>query len=315
MLTDYTTELTELFSTMSSIEFIEIDFLSHEEESNGEFKSFVNNKKNIDILKTLLDLPSLSYDDFISEHRCIIISMGTSSTQLWTMRECLPGVLIGSTILKTNPEMIDQIFRYLNTRFPELPIIMTNSISYFVKNTIDLQKSSIDEILSSINTDQTQNKFFTHLFTIIDSHFHKKIIIVSKNKIDKVRYKFEYGWILSHVEKQLEIKNLVFRNIYAVDLGGGGPDIIFFPNKFNQEKVGSHRFILDKQPEYVNLLLSKKFCNKYVYQMVTYISEMIKAHALKNEIRDPRAMIFMTGIAREQHFSDKILHILKSTNP
>ena len=125
-------------------------FLELEEEAAMEQQSLFSNPKNLDIVRQLLE----SFGEDVGEELAVIVSVGTSSTQVYSKNHLLGAFYVGSTAIVDEPklavEMIHQIASACIEKGFLVPIIFVNSIGYLVKKNIllnDLTGDDLDEYL------------------------------------------------------------------------------------------------------------------------------------------------------------------------
>lgn len=276
----------------------------------------------------------------------LIVSVGTSSTQTFTAQGVVAAQYIGALAFEADPCNASAAFSLLLAEASTLhtgcgsdrrnffPVILTNSISFWVQSTVLLNGFSGDvyslldqsalikakeaggdegKVLKLEQELLRRRNALAALISVASSEqtnpLHIPCILRAKASGDN----FKYGW--GEVMAELEVSSP--SSVYIVDFGGGGPDIRFYPGDGTSVAVASDRSLRTGQEAFVDeMKRGGDVRHSKVFRGIeSFIKRRVLSHYLSLDLTeegggsldgDREVNIFckviQTGKARQQHF-------------
>ena len=308
---------------------LEHQFLSQQDEAEMERLAFFRRVENISIVQTLLS--SFEYEGSVEEKEselAIVASIGTSSTQVYSKSGVIGAFLVGSTALRENPilagELLRQIVQASESKGVRAPIVLANSVGYFVKSSINLNAAT-DEVLNAVLEDETLTKaesdgdFAAPAAVAKQSVAAQECLGVLKELAEESRRlgltkpcivqcrekpKLKGDW-LEVVSTRLG--DQYPQGVYVVDFGGGGPDLHFFKRDEGLVAVDKDRSFRWGQREFVSEMMARRYAASAAFQKtVSFLRDRICAHAELHGVSPIVCKVFQTGMMRQQHYFGNI---------
>lgn len=256
-------------------------------------------------------------------HVAILASVGSSSTQIFTLKEVIGGLLIGTDQILENPRVaelfLSEIIDVVRKKEIMAPLILMGSIGQSVEMTTDLKELKWDtnykEVARKGNRDY--EKWLHTLpalgFACRDSGWEDRCIMQERQiEEDKLKSKWlpvmaESLWndYCSRSDYDPEVTG-----IYVTDYGGSGPNLFYYDSlKHKMSSVARDVGLLrGKQPVFVTeMMRGKEEESEGFRKSVDFFEKNISEHAEKNGIRKIVLYIRQTGMIRQQFF----LHTLE----
>jgi hypothetical protein len=261
---------------------VDHEYLDISEEARLEHLSYISNDKNDEIIKNMLKNLNIINDN--NNEDIIIVSVGTSSTQLCNKTKVLGYLYIGSdaifhenilalSLLNKIKSIIDNNNISITT-----PIIFINSISKIITKTINLSKSlSNDELITYLD-----NKEYLDLLIKL-SELSKSItnpIIISIDNIDN-------SWSNVKLNELYGIYKNVTTYLYFIDFGGGGINLKIHNYDTNiTTSIAKYRVLLTYgQEKFINEILNKTIKETSMFEsIIEFIQNNIITYSLQNNI-------------------------------
>lgn len=312
-LSDYRAELISRVQSKANV-ILKHEFLSTRNETLWEAQVFFREPQNVDTIKLLLNRFNWNpvtdpVSEVIIDGLAIVASIGTSSTQVYSQNKLIGTFQTGTTAMKADPKLAGKALKQIITvgrrKGIFAPIVLINSISHFVTDSVNL--NNLESVLNVITEDPSEDRavltnILIELCNVVyfDLKVNAPCILRSKSG-ETTRLKD--GW--------LDIKCAEFvkqypRGVYLADFGGGGPDLKYFDGS-KCLNVKTSRFLKDKQESFVKDMISKKYDNVLFQELVTFFADNIVDHATKNGILPQDdgnyvCHVYQTGMCRQQHY-------------
>ena len=248
---------------------MEHNFLNIQEESSLEHKALFGNVRNIHTLGLILKSFSVEYDEGI-----VIASISTSSTQMFNCDESMGSFYVGTESLMEDPSLAEALLQkmidVMATHSLPGPLVLLNSISYFINSTIDLTIESSESIEMFINREPLERAIeddnqqaikieliLTSMLELVQSlDSHMPVIILTKNSRNNSLTipRFNYSWVNIKCNELVEQHPHGF---YMVDFGGSGVSVYFCCNSVN--KTSDYDMPAHVEQAAVNPMLSSMY--------------------------------------------------------
>lgn len=312
-LNDYSKKLQEKVSEESGSKvLVKHEFLDVHDETLWEAQALFHlDTENINNIKYILGQFHWSQKP---DGLVIVASIGTSSTQVYSQDKLIGYLETGTTAMKAHPslakETLSQIISVGQRKCKGIlvPIVLINSISFFVKESVNLLDRGAT--LGAVSTeDKDQQNFSNVLNEMCDAVEAMKLCapcILWSKKGESPR-KIDSSWISF---KCCQLCRQYPHGVYIADFGGGGPDLQYFDGnpKGVCTGVNTKRCLVDKQNDFVADMISRKYdSNAFFNDLVRFFAHEISKHAKENKILPQDAgkfvcLIFQTGMCRQQHY-------------
>lgn len=289
---------------------IEHQFLPLEEEARLEQNSFfvknrIHNQQVLSNLCSILDI-SPSICDI---EKVVIVSVGTSSTQVFCNEGVVCARYIGHGSLIESPELAAELFTYI---FDEIRkqglttecLILSNAIGYITNKHLLLNNSqeSLESFSNQSNLIEAQERGNETEIKKEEYEFQQqgKLLAVFANAAasplinptnvcivlqSRQSPKFKYGWLESRALQLLNNQIASCNGIYVVDFGGGGPVLSYCSRqKSTLDPISKDRSFRKAQQEFISAMSHRNLEESPLFtHLVKFLKKNILLHFLNTE--------------------------------
>ena len=273
-------------------------FISIDEEANLEYTALLDNQINREHIRLLYQEQNIS--DYSN---VIVISIGTSSTQVYDMYKVLDYYYIGSDAISNNPlqasMLLNNIYSSLFNSDDTLPyhVVICNSISYFISKSILLTKINQYNLNELCKEEDIQA---INEFALVCNDYNFPTVIVGRESTNKLDNK----WLRIKAQQVYPESSG-----YIVDFGGGGLDLHYYDHVLHQlNPIAKDKFLRNKQTEFLETIQTTNVTDTIDY-ILNFLIQNIKKHTNSLELNNNHQLvcyIYQTGNARQLHFTKQI---------